>query len=98
MRNSGSRHPYFGVGYDSAVDVSQGNFGSWPCQTNASGFAHLGVQKFALDERHKELAHETGIGSEALCELRRGEMGKRLLFRESQAKQQLKRCRKQNVA
>jgi hypothetical protein len=97
MRNSGSRRPDFGVGYDRAVDVSQGNFGCWPCQTNASGFAHLGAQEFALDERHKKLAHETGIGSEALCELRRGEMGNGLLFRQSQAEHDLKRCGKSNV-
>jgi hypothetical protein len=36
MRNSGSRRPDFGVGYDRAVDVTQGNFGCWPRETNAS--------------------------------------------------------------
>jgi hypothetical protein len=97
MRNSGSRCPDFGVGYDCAVDVTQGNFGCWSCETNASSLAHLGTQEFVLDERHKKLTHETGIGSEALCELGRAEIGNGLLLRQSQAEHDLKRSGKSNV-
>jgi hypothetical protein len=64
---------------------------------NASGLAHLGAQELAVDERDKELAHETGIGSEALRELGRAKMGNGLLFRQSQTEHDLKRSGKSNV-
>jgi len=52
VRNSGSRRPDFGVGYDRAVDVPQGDLCCWFCETHATSLAHLGPQEFALDERN----------------------------------------------
>ena len=36
MRNSGSRRPDFGICYDRAVDVPQGDLCCWSCETHAT--------------------------------------------------------------
>jgi len=95
--NSSSGRPNFGIGYDRAVDVPQGDLCCWSCETHATGLAHLGPQEFALDERYQELADEAGIRPEAPRQLGGGELGNAAPVRQSQAEHDLKRCRKSNV-
>jgi hypothetical protein len=39
MGNAHSGRPDFGIGYDSAVDVPQGDLCCWSCETHATGLA-----------------------------------------------------------
>src|ERR1700721_13349 len=46
--NSGSGRPDFGIGYDRAVDVAQGDLCGWAGEAHPPGLAHLGPQEFRL--------------------------------------------------
>ena len=73
MGNSGSGRPDFGIGYDRAVDVPQGDLCYWSCETHATGLAHPGPQEFALDERHQELATRSHIRMQLSRDVRKAE-------------------------